>query len=70
MGKSFGTWTDKKTKHLWLRDSLPADIPAARILTFGYDAAIFGRSVLTLDDVANNLLSAIQSARAQDVTNI
>ena len=39
---------------------LPQDLPTARISTFGYDAAIFGRSVLKLGDVANNLLAAVR----------
>jgi len=67
MGKSFSTWTDPKSGLMWLRDFLPKDIPTARISTFGYDAEIFGRSVLKLGDVANNLLAAIRSIRDEQV---
>ena len=52
---------------MWLRDFLPADVPEARILTFGYDAALFGRSVLNLVDVANNLIAGILSVRDEQV---
>jgi hypothetical protein len=69
MGKSFSTWTDQKTKSLWLRDFLPEAVPSARIMTFGYDAAIIGRSVLKLDDVASNLIAAISSVRGEEVRN-
>ena len=67
MGTSFGTWTDPKTGQMWLRDFLPTDLPTARISTFGYDAAIFGRSVLKLGDVANNLLAGVRSIRDEKV---
>ncbi|KEF52660.1 uncharacterized protein A1O9_11077 [Exophiala aquamarina CBS 119918] len=70
MGRSFSTWTDPKTGHLWLRDFLPKDIPAARISSFGYDAEVFGRSVLKLGDVANNLLAAIRSIRDEKVFSL
>jgi hypothetical protein len=35
------TWTHKNGK-LWLRDFLPAKVPDARIMTFGYNANIIG----------------------------
>jgi hypothetical protein len=66
-GTSFETWKDGKTKALWLRDFLPEAIPTARIMTFGYDAALFGRSTLKLDSVADALLAGLTSVRMQDV---
>lgn len=36
------TWTTEKTKKLWLQDSdlLPSHLKSARVLTFGYNAAV------------------------------
>jgi hypothetical protein len=66
-GTSFETWKDGATKKLWLRDFLPETIPTARVMTFGYDAALFGRSTLKLDSVADALLSGLTSLRMKDV---
>lgn len=37
-GDSEETWTHPKSKHMWLRDGLPQDVPDARIMTFEYNA--------------------------------
>jgi hypothetical protein len=36
------TWTTEKTKKFWLKDAdlLPSNLKSARILTFGYNAAV------------------------------
>ena len=41
-GHPFNTWTTDKTKTLWLKDDklLPKNLKQARILTFGYNAAV------------------------------
>jgi hypothetical protein len=41
-GHATRTWTTEKTKKFWLRDPdlLPANLKSARILTFGYNAAV------------------------------
>jgi hypothetical protein len=60
------TWTDKNgtdTK-LWLRDFLPKKFPGARIMSFGYDAAVaLSTSVSSIDAAATSLLDAIHGAR-------
>lgn len=48
-GDSTKTWTTNKTKKFWLGDAdmLPTNLKNARILTFGYDAAVtalFGKA--------------------------
>ena len=42
------TWTHPRTRHLWLRDSLPTDLTSARIFTFNYPSYL-----LLSDDKAN-----------------
>ena len=45
-GDKYRTWTCKKSEKLWLQDFLPTDLPRARIMTFGYNAAaVFQNSV-------------------------
>lgn len=39
-GDAQQTWTHRDSGVLWLRDILPAEIPAIRVLTYGYDARI------------------------------
>jgi hypothetical protein len=41
-GHPFKTWTTEKTKKFWLKDVdlLPSNLKSARILTFGYNAAV------------------------------
>ena len=38
-GDAYKTW-EHDNRSLWLRDFLPADIPNARIMTFGYDSTV------------------------------
>jgi hypothetical protein len=58
-----------KIEEAWLRDFLPRDLPRARILTFGYNAAAaFENSVA---DVADNgrepLRSLVENREGDDV---
>jgi len=53
------TWTDEKSRTLWLRDLLPHRFPNARILTFGYDADTLKLSEvshLSLNDHGTSLI--------------
>jgi hypothetical protein len=63
-GDAFETWTHPKSKAFWLKDFLPEQIPDARILTFGYNAAAaFGRSTSDVIDHAKSLLSRLVDKR-------
>jgi len=48
---------------MWLRDLLPRDIPAARILTFGYNANIIGAGSGLISDFATVFLSGLTQQR-------
>jgi hypothetical protein len=41
-GNPYRTWTTEKTQKFWLKDAdlLPSNLKSARILTFGYNAAV------------------------------
>ncbi|KLU90849.1 hypothetical protein MAPG_09374 [Magnaporthiopsis poae ATCC 64411] len=63
-GKSHKTWTDKDG-HLWLRDSLPAHVPGTRIMTFGYNSAVFfSRSRATIRDYVADLALRLEHSRS------
>ncbi|KAL7915838.1 hypothetical protein GGI35DRAFT_430805 [Trichoderma velutinum] len=63
-GKARGTWTDKETGMLWLEDFLPAEMPDARIMTFGYDSGLmFSQSKGRIEDFARDLLNRLWMLR-------
>ena len=63
-GDAYKTWAHDNGS-LWLRDFLPADIPNARIMTFGYDSSVaFSRSVAKIEDKALELLNHLSARRS------
>ncbi|MCJ1270174.1 hypothetical protein MMC22_010070 [Lobaria immixta] len=59
------TWTVQDK--LWLRDFLPPQLPAARVLLFGYNANVaFETSIAGVREQAMNLLNRIASKRDDD----
>ncbi len=49
---------------MWLQDSLPEQLPNARILLFGYNAnVVFGRSTAGVTENAGNLLNRLDLER-------
>lgn len=59
------TWTDGTTKKLWLRDFLPLQFSGlpVRVWSFGYDASIFGKAVINIENVAAFLVSNLDGQR-------
>ena len=41
-GHAFGSFKEKGTPYMWLRDSLPKDLPNLRVLLYGYDSGLEG----------------------------
>jgi hypothetical protein len=67
-GQPINTWT--KDEKLWLRDLLPGQLTNLtavnlRVLSFGYDSAIFGRSSSQIRHYADQLLGALHAERLQ-----
>lgn len=63
-GDAYKTW-EHDNGSLWLRDFLPADIPHARIMTFGYDSTVaFSKSVARIEDKALELLNHLSAKRS------
>lgn len=65
-GDSIDTWTHPRSKAFWLKDFLPQQIPDARVMTFGYNAAAaFGQSMSDVIDHAKSLLSSLIDMREE-----
>ncbi|MCJ1231967.1 hypothetical protein MMC12_008647 [Toensbergia leucococca] len=69
-GHAFTTWVnqDSENNATWLRDFLSADVPNARILTYGYNSALLGNntSVSNVRDFAKDLLQRLMDDRSGD----
>lgn len=56
----FGSFMHKGDGHMWLSDSLPRDMPAARVMIYGYESGLQrSTSFAGLDDLAGSLQIAI-----------
>ena len=65
-GNATRTWTDPKSKKLWLQDSLPADIEGARVMTFGYNADTACKTTADIVDYARSLLRRLVNHREEE----
>ncbi|KAI9856827.1 MAG: hypothetical protein M1813_008764, partial [Trichoglossum hirsutum] len=66
------TWRAKNATDPWPQTLLPAEVPNARVLTFGYDAYVADwQSMITQNRIGNhsmNLLNAVATYRENDET--
>ena len=54
---------------MWLSDSLPKDLPAARVIIYGYDSSLGNTlSFQNLEDLGNSFRTHLQMA--QDQVNV
>lgn len=59
---AFGSWKDRDSHHMWLRDDLPLAIPGARVLTYGYDTRLAdSNSFQNLEDVALTFRASLRT---------
>jgi pimeloyl-ACP methyl ester carboxylesterase len=66
-GDATNSWTNPETKAFWPKDFLPYDIPEARVLTFGYNAAAaFGNTTADIVDHAKDLLGSLVDKREEE----
>lgn len=55
-GHALGSFVNKNDGHTWLVDSLPDDLPFARVILYGYESTVGGSSnFATIKDFANGL---------------
>jgi hypothetical protein len=66
-GNQINTWTEPKSKKLWLRDFLPKDVRGVRVMAFRYNAtAAFENSVAGIREHARGLLGALMEKRERN----
>lgn len=66
-GDCVGTWTHERTGVCWPRDLLPKVAPSARVLSFAYNADIYGNtSIAGIRGNANAVLARLQDKRQDD----
>ena len=56
------SWTDLRTGHFWLRDSLPRRLPDSRVLSYGYKATTKATS-RSMEEIAAKLLAELLELR-------
>jgi hypothetical protein len=65
------SWTHPDTKSMWIKDSLPLDVPNVRVMSFGYNANVaFGSTTATIMDHARDLLSSLVDEREEEDASI
>jgi len=62
-GNAFGSWRNRETQQMWLKDFLPRDVQNIRIMTYGYDSRLVGQRK------AENRLLDHQRLLIQDIEN-
>ena len=65
-GHAFGSFKEKGTPYMWLRDSLPNDMPKLRVLLYGYHSGLDGSdSNQNISIIADSFLSHLSFLRPQ-----
>ncbi|KAK0731303.1 hypothetical protein B0H67DRAFT_639713 [Lasiosphaeris hirsuta] len=60
-GHPYGSFVDKGDGHMWLSESLPRDMPTARVMIYGFESGLQdSTSFAGLDDLAGSLRVAIR----------
>lgn len=63
---AFGSFVHKEDGNMWLTDSLPQDIPTARVMIYGYKSGLqHSTGLVQLDDLAKPLQMAISQLLEQ-----
>jgi hypothetical protein len=65
-GHAFGSWRNRETHQMWLKDFLPYDVKNMRIMTYGYDSRLVGNDGATemrLLDFQRHFIEQLQNAR-------
>jgi hypothetical protein len=69
-GHAFGSFKEQAGSHMWLRDSLPSDLPSTRVMLYGYDTQLHGSHTFQdLEALASTLRSDLQALATRDSSN-
>ncbi len=70
-GHAFGSFKEKGTSYMWLRDSLPKDHPNLRILLYGYESGLAGsESSLNISGIAETFIGHLRGLRSQSEVSL
>lgn len=65
-GHAFGSFKEKGTSYMWLRDSLPKDLPNMRVLLYGYESGLDGSdSNQNVSVIADSFVCHLSALRSQ-----
>ena len=65
-GHAFGSFKEKGTSYMWLRDSLPGDLPNLRTLLYGYESGLDGSdSIQNVSIIADSFVGHLSQLRLQ-----
>jgi len=67
-GHYYNTWCGRRQntdqQYNWLEEDLRIAVPNARVLSYGYDSAIFSKSISDITTFADQLLEALMRTRS------
>jgi len=65
-GHAFGSWRNRDTCKMWLKDFLPEDVKNVRIMTYGYDSSLVRgvKSETRLVDYRRNFIQQLENSRS------
>ncbi|KAF8531694.1 hypothetical protein BDD12DRAFT_914648, partial [Trichophaea hybrida] len=65
-GHAFGSWRNRETHQMWLKDLLPHDVQNIRVMTYGYDSRLVSQSKAEkrLLDHQRRFIQDIENARS------
>jgi len=65
-GHAFGSFKERGGQHMWLRDSLPGDLPGVRILIYGYETHLVNsQSFQNMEALATAFRTHIAAIRSK-----
>lgn len=70
-GHAFGSFKEKGASYMWLRDTLPKDLPNLRVLLYGYDSGLHGsESILNVSTIAETFIGHLRGMRSQTQVSV
>jgi hypothetical protein len=63
---AYGSFKERGDQHMWLRGSLPHDIPGLHVLIYGYDTHLHNsKSFQDLEAISTSFRTALRAIRRQ-----
>ena len=70
-GHAFGSFKEKGALHMWLRDSLPKDLPNLRVLLYGYESRLESSdNNQNISVIADSFVSHLRILRPQSKVSL